>query len=94
VLGLPKLMKIVVAYNEELDSVKIEASNLESLLIELCKPCQINLLPCENLKKLELYSATVTDEWLHDVLSKHLLIESLTLLRCDILKRIKISTFK
>ncbi|GLT62832.1 hypothetical protein SLA2020_354370 [Shorea laevis] len=85
-------MAIEVVFNPELESIEIEASNLESLLIKLSEPCQINLLPCENLNKLELYSATVTDKWLHGVLSKHPLIESLNLNRCDMLKRIKISS--
>jgi hypothetical protein len=79
VSGLPKLMAIELLQNHELESVEMEASNLESLVLKLRRPCQINLVPCENLKKLVLYSSTMTDKWLHDVLSKHPLIESLDL---------------
>jgi hypothetical protein len=45
-----------------------------------------------NLKKLLLASTIVTDKWLRDVLSKHLLIEILELRYCNMLKRIKISS--
>jgi hypothetical protein len=94
VSGLPKLMVIEVAFNPELESLEIEASNLESLLFKLeFEPCQINLLSCKNLKKLELcHASNVTDKWLHDVLYKHPLIESLKLHKCDMLRRIKISS--
>ena len=46
-----------------------------------------------NLKKLELmYLPNLTDEWLHGILSKYLLIESLILRFCHMLKKIKISS--
>jgi hypothetical protein len=95
VSGLPKLKVIALQHNYELESVEIEASNLESLVWKLGRPpCQINLGPCENLKKLVLYSSDITDKWLHDVLSKHQLIECLNLTNCSKLKRIKISSHR
>jgi hypothetical protein len=46
-----------------------------------------------NLKKLELmHLPNLTDEWLHGILSKYPLIESLVLCYCKMLKRIKISS--
>ncbi|KAE8126010.1 hypothetical protein FH972_020766 [Carpinus fangiana] len=46
-----------------------------------------------NLKKLELmHLSDLTDEWLHGILSKYPLIESLVLRYCEMLKRIKISS--
>jgi hypothetical protein len=92
VLGLPKLMAIKLLHIPELDSFEMEAPNLITLLIKLRKPCEINLFPCRSLENLELHLATVTDNWLHDVLSKHPLIKSLTFNRCNMLKRIKISS--
>ena len=89
---LSKLVTFEVFLNPMLESIEIEASNLESLLIYLWTPCQINLHPCENLKKLALYSATVTDKWLCDFLSKHPLIESLDVYNCDMLTTINISS--
>jgi hypothetical protein len=59
--GLPKLVAFEVSLNPVLESMEIEASNLESLLIYLWTPCQINLHPCENLKKLALHSAIYCD---------------------------------
>jgi hypothetical protein len=50
------------------------------------------MLEAPNLKKLLLESMIVTDKWLHDVLSKHPLIESLEIRGCHMLKRIKISS--
>ncbi|XP_059445300.1 putative F-box/LRR-repeat protein At3g18150 [Corylus avellana] len=95
VSGLPKLKAIALIQNYELESIEIEASNLESLVFDLTRlPCQINLGPCENLKKLVLDSCGITDNWLHDVLSKHQLIEHLDLADCSILKRIKISSHR
>lgn len=93
VSGLPKLMVIELVNNFELESVEIEASNLKSLLAHFVNPSPIfNLLPCENLKNLALYSANVTDKWLHDLLSKNPLIESLDLNCCKMLKTINISS--
>ena len=93
VSGLPKLKAIALLQNSELESVEIEASNLESLVLKFNGPrCQINLGPCENLKKLVLYSCHITDKWLHDVLSKHQFIECLDPANCYMLKRIKISS--
>ena len=60
--GLPKLVAFEVFLNPVLESIEIEASNLESLLIYLQTPCQINLHSCENLKKVALHSAAVTDK--------------------------------
>jgi hypothetical protein len=94
VSGLSKLMAIELLQNSQLESVEIEASNLESLVFKLRRPCQINLGQCENLKKLLLYSCSITDKWLHDVLSKHPLIECLYLRGCDMFKRIKISSHR
>jgi hypothetical protein len=90
--GLPKLVAFEVSLNHVLECIEIEASNLESLLIYLRTPCQINLHPCENLKKLALHSSAVTDKWLHDFFSKHTLIESLNLHNCNMLKTINISS--
>jgi hypothetical protein len=90
--GLPKLMAFEVFFNPMLESIEIEASNLESLLIYLEMPCQINLHPCENLKNLALHSAAVTDKWLHHFLSKHPFIKSLDLHDCSMLKKINISS--
>jgi len=92
VSSLPKLMVIELLQNFELESVEIEASNLESLVFKLRRPCKIKLGQCENLKKLLLYSCSINDKWLHDVLSKHPLINCLDLRDCDMLKRIKISS--
>ncbi|XP_059455182.1 putative F-box/LRR-repeat protein At3g18150 [Corylus avellana] len=93
VSGLPKLMVIELVNNFELESVEIEASNLKSLLANFVNPSPIfNLLPCENLKNLALYSANVTDKWLHDLLSKNPLIQSLDLNCCKMLKTINISS--
>ncbi|XP_059455171.1 F-box/LRR-repeat protein At3g26922-like [Corylus avellana] len=92
VSGLSKLMAIEVAFNFELHSLEIEASNLEFLHLKCLKSCQIYLLSCKNLKKLRLEYMMVTDKWLHDVLSKQPLIEILTLIDCDMLERIKISS--
>jgi hypothetical protein len=93
VSGLPKLKAIALLKNSGVESVEIEASNLESLVFKHSRlPCQLNLGPCKNLKKLVLRSCCITDEWLHDVLSKHQLIECLDLVDCFILKRIKISS--
>ncbi|XP_059433951.1 F-box/FBD/LRR-repeat protein At4g26340-like [Corylus avellana] len=95
VSGLPKLKAIALLQNSNYESVEIEASNLESLVFNLDSlPCQINLGPCENLKKLVLYSCHITDKWLHDVLSKHQLLECLDLANCFMLKRIKISSHR
>ncbi|XP_059434101.1 putative F-box/LRR-repeat protein At5g02700 [Corylus avellana] len=95
VLCLPKLKAIALLQNSELESVEIEASNLESLVLKFNSlPCQINLGPCKNLKTLVLYSCRITDKWLHDVLSKHRLIECLDLANCSMLKRIKISSHR
>jgi len=94
VSGLPKLMAIELLQNPELESVEIEASNLESLVFNLTRPCQINLGQCKNLNKLLLYSCSVTDKWLHDVLFKHPLIDCLDLQYCDMLKKIKISSHR
>ncbi|KAE8077062.1 hypothetical protein FH972_015667 [Carpinus fangiana] len=95
VSGLPKLKAIALLLNSELESVEIEASNLESLVLKVYRPpCQINFDPCENLKKLVLHSCCITDKWLHDVLSKLQLIECLDLADCSMLKRIKISSHR
>ncbi|GLT55012.1 hypothetical protein SLA2020_281660 [Shorea laevis] len=94
VSGLPKLKAIELLQNHELESVEMEASNLESLVLKLGRPCQINLGPCENLKKLVLYSCSITDKWLHDVISKHPLIDCLDLRNCNMLKMIKISSHR
>jgi hypothetical protein len=94
VSGLPKLMAIELLQNPEPESVEIEASNLESLVFNLTRPCQINLGQCKNLNKLLLYSCSVTDKWLHDVLFKHPLIDCLDLQYCDMLKKIKISSHR
>jgi len=94
VSGLPKLKAIELVENQELENVEIEASNLESLVFNLRRPCQINLGRCENLKKLLLYSCSITDKWLHDVLSKHPLIDCLNLRCCSMLKRIKIASHR
>ncbi|XP_059455204.1 uncharacterized protein LOC132185448 [Corylus avellana] len=45
-----------------------------------------------NLKKLTLNLPNLTDKWLHSILSKYPLIESLSLITCKMLKRIKISS--
>jgi hypothetical protein len=92
VSGLPKLMSIELLRNPQLESVEIEASNLESLVFKLRIPCQINLGQCENLKKLVLYSCNITDKWLHEFLSKYPLIDCLDLANCSMLERIKISS--
>ncbi|XP_059436206.1 uncharacterized protein LOC132169139 [Corylus avellana] len=92
VSGHSKLKAIELLQNSELESVDIEASNLESLVFRLTRPCQINLGKCENLKKLSLTSCNITDKWLYDVLSKHPLIDCLDLRLCDMLKMIKISS--
>jgi hypothetical protein len=95
VSGLPKLKAIALLKNSGVESVEIEASNLESLVFKHSRlPCQINLGSCKNLKKLVLHSCCITDEWLHDVLSKHQFIECLDLEDCFILKRIKISSHR
>jgi Leucine-rich repeat (LRR) protein len=95
VSGLPKLKAIALLQNYELESVEIEASNLESLVfVHSGQPCQINLGLCKNLKKLVLHSCRISDKWLHDVLSKLQLIECLDLGDCFILKRIKISSHR
>jgi hypothetical protein len=92
VSGLPKLMLIELASNSELENVEIEASNLKSLIANFVSPSPTILLSCENLKNLALKSDTVTDKWLHDLLSKSPLIESLDLKCCRMLKTIKISS--
>ncbi|XP_062164886.1 F-box/LRR-repeat protein At3g03360-like [Alnus glutinosa] len=77
VSGLPKLMALKLTDKHDLERVEVQASTtLQSLHIHNHKPCmQMNLAPCENLKKLVLCAPTTTDKWLHEVLLKHPLIE-------------------
>ncbi|XP_062160965.1 uncharacterized protein LOC133868159 [Alnus glutinosa] len=91
---LPKLKAIELVENPQLENVEIEASNLESLLLNLMRPCQINLGRCGNLNKLLLNSCSITDKWLQDFLSKHPLVEYLDLRYCSVLKRINISSHR
>ena len=62
--ALSKLMAINLRYNV-LEKVELEASNLYDAYIQENKACEINLIHCKNLKKLELHTECMTDEWFH-----------------------------
>jgi hypothetical protein len=94
VARLPRLMAVTLLYNPRLESFKMEARNLKKLLLEKLYNLKVenSKLKAPNLRKLLLKSIIVTDKWLHNVLSKHPLIESLELCYCSMLKMIKISS--
>ena len=94
VQSLPKLLAVTLLYGRELESFKFEAPNLKKLLLEKLYNLKVenSKLEAPNLRKLLLKSIIVTDKWLHNVLSKHSLIESLELHYCSMLKMIKISS--
>jgi hypothetical protein len=92
--GLPKLMTIQFHSNCGLQNVELEASNLYSANIRQGSECKFNLVPCKNLKKLELVGQWITDDWLRYHISELPLIEDLTLMGCLKLERIKISSHR
>ena len=91
--GLTKAKSIEVAYNDDLERIELEASNLYSLYInQEGKNCEINLVSCNNVKMLTLSVFNITDEWFHDYFSQLPLIEYLNLHACRMLERIRISS--
>ncbi|KAK7858232.1 putative f-box/lrr-repeat protein [Quercus suber] len=88
--ALSKLMAIKLRYNI-LKKVELEASNLYDAYIQENEACDINLINCKNLKKLELYTECMTDEWFHYHISQLAHIEKL-IIHCNMLEKIKISS--
>nr|POE69308.1 hypothetical protein CFP56_42884 [Quercus suber] len=83
-------MAIKLRYNI-LKKVELEASNLYDAYIQENEACDINLINCKNLKKLELYTECMTDEWFHYHISQLAHIEKL-IIHCNMLEKIKISS--
>ncbi|KAJ4717894.1 F-box domain containing protein [Melia azedarach] len=91
--NLDKLKKIKVSFNEKLERVEINASNVHSLSITYTvTPCWINVVLCKNLKQLKLWSLSITDEWLCNEISELLLLEYLDVACCMNLESILISS--
>ena len=63
--GLIKAKSIEVEL-DDLERAELEASNLCRVVISQTKQCEINLLSCNNLRKLTLSAPNITDKWLHN----------------------------
>jgi hypothetical protein len=95
IYGCPVLEEIEIAQCYGLKNIHLPACLPKLMAIALlydCNGLESFEVEAPNLKKLVLNSPIVTDKWLHSVLSKHPLIESLVLKFCDMLERIKISS--
>ncbi|XP_059455203.1 uncharacterized protein LOC132185447 [Corylus avellana] len=91
--GCPALEEITIGQCYGLKNIHVRSLPRLMAVTLLYNPeLEIFKIEAPNLKKLLLESTIVTDKWLHDFLSKHLLIESLELRHCNMLKRIKISS--
>ena len=78
------------SFGEPLKNIVMDAFNLQSLEMRLNSSCEINLVHCKSLKNLILHNATITDDWIENLVSELLLLENLTLSSCGFLKEIKI----
>ncbi|GLT73526.1 hypothetical protein SLA2020_453770 [Shorea laevis] len=92
-----RMKSLKISGRKELVEVNIVTPNLHRLeycddVVSTTSYSTWTLLEAPNLKELVLSSSIVTDKWLHGVLSKHPLIESLDLTNCELLKMIKISS--
>jgi hypothetical protein len=90
--GLPKVKAIQLESNDELKTVELETSNLCYLCIKQMEAFKINMVACKNLKILKLKAGCITDKCLNYCISQLPLIEYLSLSRCYMLERIKISS--
>ncbi|XP_062158832.1 uncharacterized protein LOC133866329 [Alnus glutinosa] len=95
IYGCPVLEEIEIAQCYGLKNIHLPACLPKLTAIALlydCNGLESFEVEAPNLKTLVLNSPIVTDKWLHSILSKHPLIESLALKSCDMLERIKISS--
>ncbi|XP_017978316.1 PREDICTED: uncharacterized protein LOC18596092 [Theobroma cacao] len=96
--GLGKLKMVELSsMHWNLKEVNIEAPSLETL--DFCDElrssiCKVNLDACQNLKKLHLRHANLSDQLLQELISKLHLLETLNISYCDRLERVKILSHK
>jgi hypothetical protein len=95
IYGCPVLEEIKIKRCYGLKNIHLPACLPKLMSIKLLKydeELESFEMEVPNLKKLVIDSPIVTDKWLHSVLSKHPLIESLELRYFCMLERIKISS--
>lgn len=94
-LSSPGKLQIFKVYNEgsELGRVYINGVNVHTAdILMLPESCEINITSCKNLKCLNLFTLSITDEWLRNVLSELPRLEYLDITRCTKLRSINISS--
>ncbi|XP_031252165.1 putative F-box/LRR-repeat protein At3g18150 isoform X1 [Pistacia vera] len=94
--NVTKLSKIKVyggGFSRELKQLDVNALNVHSIsLSQLSGPCEINIAPCKSLKRLKLRRLVIRDEWLCNEMLKLPLLEYLSIMHCNKLESIKISS--
>ncbi|GMY34490.1 F-box/LRR-repeat protein At5g02910-like [Fagus crenata] len=90
--NLPKLCKVEVALIEqEVESVKVEAANLQYFSFVYSRQCLLDITACQNLKYLYFRDLNITDQYLHSNISRFPHLETLHVVCCKMLESVKIS---
>lgn len=92
---LVMLNRVEVHQCNGLESVEIEAPNLETLWCygKKAQLCNVKLNCCENLRSLTLKDTSMTDELFQDQINKFPVLEKLVLMECDTLERLTILSY-
>ncbi|XP_023903788.2 F-box protein At5g03100 [Quercus suber] len=89
---LSKLSRVEVAsLEQEVDSIKVEAANIQHFRFIKSHQRLLDITACQNLKELYLRDLSITDQYLNFNIFRFPHLETLHVIGCNMLKRVKIS---
>ena len=89
---LSKLSRVEVAsLEQEVESIKVEAANIQHFRFIKSHQRLLDITACQNLKELYLRDLSITDQYLNFNIFRFPHLETLHVIGCNMLKRVKIS---
>lgn len=90
--GLPRLYEFQLGDNNGLKRLDVRLQNLCLVEIDDLTDAEINLISCKNLTSLKLSLVSISDEWIHDLITELQFLKFLSLDHCEVVNAVKISS--